>query len=454
MTNKVTAVIVVLVVVVVVVGSLFAAGILSLPTSPTKTSTSGSPGAPNVVSSSTVSKAYGGTWQQNSGSSGQISSPQGLQDLMNTSGGGSLSLAPHSGPLQANGLLGELAANGYPSAVATPSTGNVSPLNGLIAFEMGIFAPSGKELAFSSVGFLEYSNASINGGIFNDIYVNVTNVTNSSYTGGYSYMHKGVSSGHEYVFVSAYMPTSTYNGTTGNFTASYKNSFNTSAFIGLDNQFIIFISYVSHQNQTLSVFESLFASEMSVAASVSISQASTFVSSSTLATSLAGSWSQDITAGIAIHNATTLINEWLNASASASSSSIPITATEHATINETIGNITNIGVSLYTSPSSGKITEVGSVGYITFTGNSAANKTFFALQLAISSSPIVGSGFVGGYSYLNVSSQQVNSSGITIHTSVVAVQYKNFIIFEVFSGTSSFTIQELKNVASAEMGVA
>ena len=456
MSNKFTALIVVLVVVVVVVGSLFAAGILSLPTSSTNSSTSGSPGAPNVVNSSTVSKAYGVTWQQNTGSSGQISSSHGLQDLMNSSSGSSIPLSVQSSSSRANGLLGDLAANGYPSAVAAPSVSGNSPLNDLVAFEMGIFSPAGKNFSFSSVGFLQYSSSSLSANIFHNLSANVTN--SSVHTNGaYSNINKGTYNNSEFVYASSYATTTTYYNNSSHiiYTYPYANV-DTAALVGLYKQFIIYIFYMSPVNLSLLKAETLFAAQANVAASVSVSQSSTFVSSSTLAINLAGSWSQDITVGVAIHNATTLLNDYLNFSASNSGSASGISASHHRILNETLGNITDLGVSLYTSPSSGNITEIGAVGYVTFTDHAAANFTFTTLTvLALASgSSMIGTGNVSGYSYLNLSSHQLNYSGYTTYTSVVAVQYKNFIVFELFTGNMNLKLSQLKSVASAEINVA
>jgi hypothetical protein len=298
MKTGVTAAIAVVVVIVVVVAALFAMGILPPKGSGGGASTS-TPGANNVVGTSQVNNAFAGSgsWSSITGSTGTVSSSSGLQSVINLTTVGPATAAGLNGAALGNPAIHWIAANGYPYAGAV--SGPSGDIASVVGFEVGIFSPSSSSsFSFATVGFLQYSDTSTPSSIFAQAYVNVSNTTSVSF-GTHITTHKGVYSGHEFVYESSYSPTSIYyNG--ASYTYNYSHSLNTSALIGYSGQFIIFIFGEAQTNSTFTMqsFETLYGSELTAVGSISFSLGSSFLSSSTLGTDTGTTWNQDMVAGV------------------------------------------------------------------------------------------------------------------------------------------------------------
>ncbi|MCL4332990.1 MAG: hypothetical protein M1162_05705 [Candidatus Thermoplasmatota archaeon] len=451
MNGKITAVIVVLVILVVVFGALYVAGVFNFNSKTTTTNTN-NPGAANVVSASTVSKSYGGTWSQTSGSSGKVSNSAGLSTLLNaTIGTGFLAGAGHSPSISSSPALSDLASVGAPSASSATTGGSLQ------AFEMGLFAPNSNGFAFSTVGFLEYSTAKASSSVFGKIFVNVTNMS-STYQGNATYYnsttgtflpyhyyvnsfhHRGLISGDRFVFTSSYNYYS--------YEPKVIRSMNESVLLGQSGQFLVYIVYFSAQNQTLSTFENLFQSQANAAASVSTGISSSLVSGSTLSTDTSITWTQDITMGFSIHNPSKLVNEYIDLSLRTSTTSI--SSADRTIINETAGNITGLNVGVYSSGNSTNLTGLAAIGFVQFKDQAHANTTFNFMSLYFASDPYAGSGMVGGHQYFNISSR----TSPTAWQNILAVQYNQYIVFEYILSKGNLSITQLKSVASSEISVA
>ncbi len=450
MKTGVTAAIAVVVVIVVVVAALFATGILSYKGSGTNnsgTSTS-TPGASNVVGTSQVNNAFGGTWSSNTGSTGTVSSSSGLQSVINLTTGGTATKAGLNGAALGNPAIHWIATSGY------PSTGTVSGPSGdvasVVGFEVGIFSPSSSSsFSFAAVGFLQYSDTSSPSSIFAQAYANVSNSTSVSF-GTYLTTYKGVYSGHEFVYESTYRPTSIYyNGVS--YTYNYSHSLNTSALIGYSGSFIIFIYGEAQTNGTFTLqsFETLYGNELTAAGSISASLGSTFLSTSTLGTDTGTTWTQDLVAGVHISDAKGIMNSFIQFEGA--SATIP--STERALFNGTVGSLTEVGASLYTSPSTGTINELASIGYFQFNSATAVSNITTLLEAAGASIGL-STGTYQGYTYFNLSSQYTNGTGPIVYDSMVLLIDGNNIIYGFFDGFQDITLNMQLSAMSSEAAIA
>ena len=455
MKTGVTAAIAVVIVIVVVVAALFATGILSFKGSGSGTNNSGTststPGASNVVGTSQVNNAIGGTWSSSTGSTGTVSSSSGLQSVINLTTGGTAAKAGLNGAALGNPAIHWIATSGYPStgAVSGPS-GDVASV---VGFEAGIFSPSSSSsFSFAAVGFLQYSDSSTPSSIFAQVYANVTNVSAVS-TGTYMTTHKGVYSGHEFIYESTYSPTSIfYNGAST--TYNYSHSLNTSALVGYSGQFIIFIFGESQTNSTFTMqsFETLYGSELTAVGSISASLGTTFVSSSTLGTDTGTTWTQDMVAGVHITDAKGIINSYIQYSQSGTSGASNIPSTDRALINGTVGSLTDVGASLYTSPSTGTINEIASIGYFQFNSATAVSNITTLLEAAGASSGFSTSTY-NGYTYFNASSTMSTPNG-TFYTSLVLFIDGSNIIYGFFHGFQDIALSMQLSIMSSEAAIA
>ncbi len=452
MKKGVTAAISIVVVLIIVVAALFASGIISLNSN---TVTKGVTGANNVVSASDVGNSLGGTWTANAGTSGEITSSTGLQQVVNISTGASIANAGSSNAVSKNILIGSLAANGYPAVEQASQYGNYS--GGIVGFELGIFSPASSQFSFATVGFLQYNNAATPTSAFANIYGNFSNYSAYNISGSFYLSEKGTSDlNHQYVFASVYAPSSstgTYNYTTNtfNYNYNYSKSVNESVLIGSDGNFLIFIIGFTQANLTVSSYLTLFDDQVKVAASMSTSLVSTFVSTSTLSTETATTWSQDIAAGIYLNNPSKIINEYLDAQVGAAN----ISSGDNLLINETLGNLTNVGVSMYSSPATGTPTNIGVVGYFQFSSANSVNVIATLIEASAGSEPGLHFANLSGNLGINFSASYLNSTtGVTTYENGYVLLEGHFIVFDFFFGTTNFNLVQLKAVASSEISVA
>ncbi len=454
MKTGVTAAIAVVVVIVVVVAALFATGILSYKGSGSGTNNSGTststPGASNVVGTSQVNNAFGGSWSSSTGSTGTVSSSSGLQSVINLTTGGTATKAGLNGAALGNPAIHWIAASGYPYAGAV--SGPSGDIASVVGFEVGIFSPSSSSsFSFATVGFLQYSDTSTPSSIFAQAYVNVSNTTSVSF-GTYITTHKGVYSGHEFVYESSYSPTSIYyNG--ASYTYNYSHSLNTSALIGYSGQFIIFIFGEAQTNSTFTMqsFETLYGNELTAVGSISASLGSTFLSSSTLGTDTGTTWNQDMVAGVHISDAKGILNSYIQFETNGAPN---IPSTDRALLNGTVGSLTEVGASLYTSPTSGTINEIASIGYFQFNSALAVSNITTLLE-AVGASYHLGSGTTAqGNTYFNLTGTSTNSTGATVYTSLVLFIDGNNIIYGFFDGFQDITLSQQLVVMSGEASIA
>ena len=420
----------VVIVIIVVAAALFASGVISF-----QSPSSNSVGASNVVGESAVNSALGGNWGQGGGSTGTVSNSAGLDALFGAhSGSLPTTLA---GPAMAaqtsvnNPVLKQVQTSGYQLSLAGPPS---SPFYGLISFEFSIFGQNTSGPQFLTVGYLQYNVSA--SPLFNDIWVNATNTSfsNSSMS---AFMYKGTTQGYEFVMVSAH---------------TFTSKFNISLLVGYTGDFFIFMAYAGYANQTLAHFESLYANEAKLVASISQSFRSTFVSASNLTTDTGITWTQDITTGIGIHNAKELIYS------AAYVMNMTIPNKYKADINNTIGSITEIGIGVYTNGSMSNPSNAAILGYVTFSSSSSANSSYTVLTLALSGSPIVGggtfaSGPMSGDEYTNITLPPSMTGG-SIYDTIMIVDAGTHLVYLEFGTTSALSFSDLTASAAAEVAVA
>lgn len=410
--NKVGAIIAIVVVLIVVVsGSLVLSGIIKLPSSNTNTTITGPSGtststlnsnvqqkAPNVVSVSTVNNSLGGAWTQRAGASGTAS---------NLSSAGSITsfgmVGPSSSPYRADlsvGIRGIVEPQFNIVTPLTTSTQNFNPSNITIKqFEANLYEPSGN--GFAAVGYIEFNNS--NDASYVYTYMNSSAHTSYNYTIGTG-QNIYLTNGQNYI----------YQWSQSTFGVN-NTLWNLSITIGLDGANIIGIFYFTPDNLSISHFTSLLNAEMSKLANPSSNLINNvFITSSQVVTQTNIPFVHDVSVIIGISNGLQMFDEYAKAYNLYQSVSNP---SEHLLINDTIGNLTLIGMSEYTagyynySSASGQM--IGSVQITTgvaianFTNTNTPSTIFTGLNYLISEdSQAAANSSTGSINYGNLGSGQ------------------------------------------------
>ncbi len=425
MKNTVLAAIVVIVVVIVIVASL--AVILMRP-SP---STASDMYTPNVVSAQDVGRSLGGTWSQKVGTAGVIHNYGGFESLINmsTGYGVGLNFAPaefYSHTTLVPSMYSSI-ASGSTFLNSSSSTNYVFPVS---SFELGIFAPS--KMGFASVGYVQFTNSDYSTSIFNSIYQNVTNVSTTSYM-----TYRGDYNGSDFVY--AWNSTMIGQG-------SNAHNYNLSVLVGLDKPYLIYIFYLVTGNESLQSFENLFSTQVSMVAQISSSVRSDFVSSSDLNTTLKSDYLQEIAAQVSISNASQMLNTIYSLEGYSSSYSSSVSQYS-ALVNQTIGNLTGLGLAAYLGNNSGNMSAV-MVGYASFLSDNASLELFTLLEAYSHIHEIT----VNGYNALELN-ETVSVSGQTFSEGFIVVDYKNTLVSALVAGSLSLTMSQLSTIAQDQMSL-
>jgi hypothetical protein len=123
-------------------------------------------------------------------------------------------------------------------------------------------------------------------------------------------------------------------------------------------------------------------------------------------------------------------------------------------LNGTVGSLTEVGASLYTSTTSGTINEIASIGYFQFNSALAVSNITTLLEAA-GASYHLGSGTTAqGNTYFNLTTTGLNSTGATVYTSLVLFIDGNNIIYGFFDGFQNITLPQQLVVMSGEASIA
>ena len=414
--NKIGAIIAIVVVLIVVVsGSLVLSGIIKLPNSNSNTTTSTTtPGtnsgtsktlnsnvqekAPNVVSSSVVNSSLGGQWSQRAGASGSASNLSSAASI--TSFG---MMGPSSSPYKADLSFAARGIVDPQFNIVTPmttSTQNFNPSNVTIKqFEANLYEPSGN--GFAALGFIQFNNASSASYVYEYMNSSAHNSYNfSSGTNQKIFLTNGVN----------YL----YQWTQGAF-GTNNTLWNLSITIGLDGAYMIGIFYFTPDNLSLSHFTSLLNAEISKLSNPSSNIINNvFLTDSQVKTQTNMQFVQEVSLIVGISNGMQMFNEYAKAYNLEQGISTP---SEHLLINDTIGNLTLIGLSEYTageynysSPNgqfTGSIPIMTMVGIANFSNTNIPNTIFVGIDgLASANSAIAANSSTGNINYGNLGSGQ------------------------------------------------
>ena len=121
-------------------------------------------------------------------------------------------------------------------------------------------------------------------------------------------------------------------------------------------------------------------------------------------------------------------------------------------LNGTVGSLTEVGASLYTSPTSGTINEIASIGYFQFNSAFAVSNITTLLEASGSSSGFSTSTY-NGYTYFNLSETSSTANG-TAYISLVLFIDGTSIIYGFFDGFQNITISQQLTAMSGEAAIA
>ena len=420
MKKSITAAIAVLVVILVIIVGLYYAGILKIQNQNNGSSSY----APNVVSTSEVSKSLGGTWTRSSsgyGTSGNVSS------FFNLLGGGI------SQPITV--MDASAGHSGSPQAII--ASAQDQPYENISAFEFSVYSPN--HAGFAAVGYATLKTSSDASNTFTAIY---SNVTSSSETGQFT--TKGSVSGNEYVYHWAYLSN----------TSLTPSNQNESILIGIYGSSIIGIFYLTPSNLSLDNFTSLYLDQISKMSSITNpASIAVFVSSATVGSNIGGSWQNNIGIDVQIQNATSILHEFFGSLSNSSS----LTKADVNILNQTVGNLSEIGLQAYSYGSMNSTV----IGFAKFLND----KVPFAIYLAavayyqnatngqISSdniSYIYYHSYIPGYYY----NATYNYPGQ--NDSLLFADYNDYVIGLLYSGSGSSaapTQTQFVNLLKAEVRV-
>ncbi|MGP6220413.1 hypothetical protein [Caldiplasma sukawensis] len=403
MTKKSSVIIVVLLVVVVVaVFSIYSSGLLSgLFNNKTTVTSTPQQEAPNVVSSTVVSKAFGSSYTLASGASGT-----------------SLNVASF-----VSGSSHTVLSSYNPYYVATPysyvspfSLTNVANNATYGYFQIGIFVPPGNGFALINIG--SAINASYAGYVVSSLNTELHNSYNGSNNNNVSiHIANGTISGSNYVYVSTYGVIGIKNWYLQGLIANYSD-------------YNILIIYYSPANTSVSAFTQILSSQLSeLKSGISGNAPQNLVSASQVSSITGVNFKTQSDISVSLQNTTKLLNEYIEITGGSSS----VSNENRTLLNNTIGQISNVYAKYMTNGSN--MTELALVKF----SSSSADKTLFD-AIAVNSS--VSEQTYSGWTYIN------SSSSVPGYNSslVLAINGNYLMIFELIltkSATNNALVQSI-----------
>ncbi|MHB8360274.1 MAG: hypothetical protein ACYDAO_03285 [Thermoplasmataceae archaeon] len=468
-----TIIAVVVVMVVVVTGSLMFSGIIKIPSlSSSPTTSSGTPSAlnpniqqkaPNVVNSATVNTSLGGSWEQKMGASGSASNFSSATPVMSFG-----LIGPSAKPYDAVLPAGIPGIENTHMSIYTPlttSTQNYNPSNITItAFEANLYEPAGT--GFAAVGYMQFVNSNNASQVYNYINASAHNSYNISTSATI------LNNGHNYLYQWAKQP------------FGYKNTmWNLSIVIGLDGTYLIGVFYFTPANLSENHFTKLLSSEITMLSNPASNPInSVFLTTSQVDSQTGISFNNTFKAVIGISNGLQMFNEIINAYNTPSSQSS--SSAYRITMNDTLGNLTLVGLSEFLGGSYNVSVNEGNgysynmtqqitttVGIANFSNTNAPSTVFTTITGFISQfqndpqlsktmtthsgniNPSVGSGqyfYMGGPSNTSFYSngKQVNTT--IANDSVIFSYAGSFFSVIFYNGHSAMTWQIMLNLLNEE----
>ncbi len=413
------AIAVILVIILVVIGLNYSGLLTNLLNNNNNTTTSI---APNVVTSTDVSQAFGGTWTHSSsghGTSGNVST------FFNVLSGSSSSLSVAT-PAASNSAT--------PYAVASSSPNQ--PFENISGFQFSVFSPN--HAGFAAIGYATFASSTNANSTFNLIYSNVTasNTTNQSQS-------KGTVSGHEYVYTWSYL---------ANTTLTPKNQ-NESMLVGVYGNSIVAIFYLTPNNMSLNAFTTLYLSQISKMSTLTTtSSIGVFVSASTVGNNIGNTWKKSLGIDVQISNATSILHEFIG-----SASSSNVSTVDMSVFNETVGNLTEIALQGYSAGN----TNATSIGFAKFMNDKVSFLVYTTAEASFGSNKNATTGTISSdnisYVYIGepVPSFTYNSSSNSSNQniSVLFANYNDYVIYIAYIGNVALTQSQLVSLLKAEVTV-
>ncbi len=398
---------IVVVLIVIVSGSLVLSGLLKFPpNSPNSgtTTVTGTPAtnsniqqkAPNVVSSTQVNQSLGSGWNQRAGASGSASN---LSTATSITTFGLVN--PGSNPYKTSLITGIRGMKNTHFSVFTPVTMSTQHLNPNLTvqqFEANLYEPSGN--GFAALGYLQFGSSN-----------NVTQVYQLiNYSAHSYYNYSSVSSskiyltnGKNYLYQWAQKPFGNNN-----------SLWNLSILIGTDGANLIGVFYFTPDNLSMTHFTSLLNAEITKLSNPSANPINNvFITTSQVDAQTGISFNNTFSALIGINNGTAMFNEYAKAYNIETSS---LTPSERLLINDTVGNLTLIGMSEFNAGEYvvNQSTPYGSYSYsmpietvtaiANFSNTNVPSAIFFGMTQLTSNAPKgnVSTGNIGSGQYVYV----------------------------------------------------
>jgi hypothetical protein len=434
MSNKITAVIAIVIVVLVAgVGALYFSGMLNFNTStaPAAGTLQSTPSqrAPNIVTSSVVSKSLGGHWEMTVGASGST-----LNASTFLSGQSSVPLVEQAQVSPA--VVGQ-------GSVASPfeyfGVGNNASYN---TYQMAVFVPP--QTGYALISFAHSNNSKVPGYMVNTIKQELMDHFNgkTSYNSSKLSFDTGVVSSSEYVFVSlqdnffpqAYAPGSWYlEGVLANY-----SSYN-----------IMFLYYTPHFLNVTN-FTTLLSNQVSQLKSPSTpGQPSVLITSSELNTMSGINFKAQGVMAINLKDTSKLLNEYINMTGSSNQ----ISNVNRTILNNTIGDLTGIEAK-YWNYGLQNTSEIAILGF----SSSSAPKTLFDLTMSSAGNSVISGNYSGwDFAFSNTTLTNpyyYNGTYTEIpyanQTTMVAFQGEYMLIFEIEQKNGVFNENLVKELLKDE----
>lgn len=403
MTKKSSVImVVVLVVVVIAVFSLYSSGMLSnLFKNKTTVVSAPQQQAPNVVSSTVVSKAFGNSYTLATGASGTSLD---VSSFVSGSGTSHLILSSYN-----------------PYYVATPysyispfSITNVTSNATYGYYQIGIFVPPGN--GFALINIASAINASYAGYVVKTTNTQLKESNNKSVQ-----FSNGTINGANYVYISTYGVIGIKSWYLQGVLANYSN-------------YNILIVYYSPSSTNVSAFTQILSSQVSeLKSGISGMAPQKLVSASQVSSITGVNFKTNADISVSLQNTTKLLNEYIEITGGSAS----ISKENRTLLNNTIGQISNLCAKYMINDSN----ETG-IGLIKF-ASSSADKTLFD-AIAVNSS--VSEKTYAGWTYLNSS-----SSFPGFNSSIVfAINGNYLLIFEIVLSKSAPNSVVIQSILSDE----
>ncbi|MCL4345320.1 MAG: hypothetical protein M1375_01405 [Candidatus Thermoplasmatota archaeon] len=440
MNKKVTAVLAVVIVILVIgVGALYFSGMLNFNSSTQANSLQSTPStrAPNIVSSSVVSKDLGSKWTMTMGASGST---------LNAS---TFISGQNGVPLIAQAQVSPEFTTG--NIVSSPFTsfglGNNVTYN---TYQAAVFVPP--ETGYAVISFAHSTSSSVPGYVVSTISSEIS----AHFSGKTSYNSTAISfkigtaSGSNYVFVSEqtdlfqYAPGAWYlEGVLANY-----SSYN-----------IMFLYYTPHFLNVTN-FTAILTTQVSNLKSPSTpSVPSVLISSSDMNKMTNLSYKTQSAIAVNLNDTKRLLNEYIDMTGASRS----VSSTNRTILNNTIGTVTGLAAK-YMMSGRTNYTEATIIGF----SNSSAPKVLFDLLDAQGDNSGLKLANYSGWSYAfqnttlynyqyhfnqTTHSYTYNKTAYANETTVVAVNGKYMLIFETYQSNGVFTQGLAKQLLSDESGL-